>query len=315
MFSLFQFRKQKQPDRTSNGTCLNEFPEDFTVLDLETTGLNPSTDSIIEVAALRVRGGVVVDSFSSFVRPNTKVDEYITELTGITNEMLFFAPKPKKVFPEVRDFISDDIVLGHNVRFDINFLHNWFSIIMDVPFDNNYIDTLRISKKALPNLSHHKLKDVAAALDVVPSGAHRAINDCQTTFDCYCKLRDIVFSEQELMRTFKNRFCTQKTDENKTKTENTDFNELHPYFSKVFVFSGSIENMSRMNASQAVVDVGGICENNITKKTNFYVLGNTEYWRLDIEKSTKRIKAEEYRKKGVDIEIIPENVFYELLKS
>ena len=172
-------------ERKNKGKSRIAFPENFTVIDLETTGFDPSFDSIIEIAALRVRNGEIVDSFSTLVKPYDEIDKFITELTGITNDMLSTAPTPKEIFPSVREFIGEDIIVGHNVNFDINFLYDWFEIILNKPFNNDLIDTMRIARKALPELPHHRLNDVSDALGIVPGGAHRAVADCQTTFDCF----------------------------------------------------------------------------------------------------------------------------------
>lgn len=96
--------------------------KDYVALDLETTGLAPYWDEIIEVGALRVRGGEVSEHFTSLVKPRNEIDEFIIDLTGITNEMVADAPPIGEVLPQLRAFIGQDVVVGHNVNFDVNFL-------------------------------------------------------------------------------------------------------------------------------------------------------------------------------------------------
>ena len=314
----FEYEKSVRPERKNKGKSRIAFPEDFTVIDLETTGFDPSFDNIIEIAALRVRGGEIVDSFSTLVKPYDEIDEFITELTGITNDMLSTAPAPEEIFPSVREFIGEDIIVGHNVNFDINFLYDWFEIILKEPFTNDFIDTMRIARKALPELPHHRLKDVSDAVGVVPGGAHRATADCRTTFDCFCGLRDIVISGigvDAFICSFKKHSNSKKFDARDITSKNTEFDETHPLFGKRCVFTGTLEKMPRAEAAQAVVDIGGICDNGITKKTNFLILGNTDYRKTGGGKSSKHKKAEEYKLNGIDIEIIPENVFYDMLEN
>lgn len=310
--------KITRPKRINKGKSQIAFPEDFTIIDLETTGFDPSFDDIIEIAALRVRGGEIVDTFSTLIKPYDEIDEYITKLTGITNDMLLTAPAPENIFPSVYEFVGEDIIVGHNVNFDINFLYDWFESILGKPFENDFIDTMRIARKALPNLPHHRLEDVATALGVIPDGAHRAAADCKTTFDCFCRLRDIVASEigvDNFISSFKKRYKSKnKIDLHDITTENTEFDETHPLFGKHCVFTGMLEKMTRSEAAQVVVDIGGICDNNVTKKTNFLILGNTDYRRTGGDKSSKHKKAEEYKLNGIDIEIIPENVFYDMIE-
>ena len=303
--------------RESKGKSLIAFPSDYTVLDLETTGFEPQFDNIIEIAALRVRNGEIVDSFSTLVRPYDEIDEFITELTGITNDMLSVAPTPEDIFPSVREFIGEDIIVGHNVNFDINFLYDWFEIILKEPFTNDFIDIMRIARKALPELQHHRLEDVATAFRVSPNVFHRALDDCQTTFECFRALHERICalgSIEDFINGFK--YPSRKYDLRKITAQNTDFDKTHPLYGKRCVFTGTLEKMTRADAAQLVVNVGGICDNGITKKTNFLILGNNDYCKtIKDGKSSKQKKAEQYKLNGVDIEIIPESVFYDMLDN
>ena len=105
-------------------------------------------------------------------------------------------------------------------------------------------------------------------------------------------------------------------DVSKITSENDSFDETHPLYRKRCVFTGALERMSRLDAAQLVANVGGIPENNVTKKTNYLILGNNDYNPiLRGAKSGKQKKAEEYKLSGCDIEIIPESVFYEMLEQ
>ena len=103
-------------ERVYKGESLLRLPDDnYTVIDIETTGLDPSFDEIIELAAIRVRDGVITDSFSSLVKPSHEVSDFISALTGINNDMLSDAQAIYDVLPKYIDFIGDDIIIGHNV--------------------------------------------------------------------------------------------------------------------------------------------------------------------------------------------------------
>ena len=97
--------------------------DDYICLDLETTGLNPKTDKIIEIGAVKVRNGIIIDSFETFVAPERKLEKRITELTGITDEMLENAPAKEEVIPRFLEFAGEDILLGHSVLFDYSFIN------------------------------------------------------------------------------------------------------------------------------------------------------------------------------------------------
>ena len=97
-------------------------PQDYTVIDLEMTGLHPKNDAILEVGAAKIRNGEVTDTMDIFVNPGRKITQEITELTGITDEMVKEGLSPAAAFHKTAEFIGDDILVGHNIIFDYSFL-------------------------------------------------------------------------------------------------------------------------------------------------------------------------------------------------
>ena len=95
---------------------------DFTAIDIETTGLDPKTDKIIEIGAIKVRNGQIEEEFESLVSPGRCLEEVIVQLTGINEEMLRDAPMPAEVIPKLIEFVGEDVILGHSVLFDYSFL-------------------------------------------------------------------------------------------------------------------------------------------------------------------------------------------------
>ena len=206
-----------KPQRPGKGESVLCLPRDYTVVDTETTGLSTESCCLIEVSALRVREGRVAAEFSTLIRPPWRevqkngqwqqgyVDDFIQGLTGITDEMLEGAPLPEEALPQVEDFLGRDLLLGHNVGFDTAFLYDSFQKYLGRPLGNNSLDQLRLARKLLPQLPHHRLGDVAAALGVPYEGAHRALADCWITYGCYEKLRALALSqgtEEEFLQRF-----------------------------------------------------------------------------------------------------------------
>lgn len=180
----------------NKGSLIYDFPSDYTVVDIETTGLSPSGCEIIEISALKVRDDEIVDSFSSLVKPSKKINSFIMNLTGITNEMVASAPKIKAVLPEFMNFVSDDLVLGHNVNFDINFIYDNLLKHFKKEFTNDFIDTMRLSRKHC-DLKKHNLKSLAKHYNISLEGHHRALTDCKITFDVYKSIkRDVTQKDQ-----------------------------------------------------------------------------------------------------------------------
>lgn len=304
-------------NRSFKGKNLITFPQSYTIVDLETTGLSTVYDSIIEVSALKVRNNTIVDTFSSLtgVDGYVYIDDFITELTGITQEMINQAPKISEVLPLFLDFIADDIVVGHNTSFDINFLYDASISILNKPFPNDFIDTMRISRKLYPDWKHHRLSDIASYYSIVPENFHRALSDCQTTFSCFQSLITDISKKygscETFCQTIKRKRSLHASD---IVTTNINFDESHPLFGKVCVFTGKLEKLTRKEAMQLVADLGGINANGVTKNTNFLILGNNDYCSsIKDGKSSKQKKAEKLKLAGQDIDIIPENVFYDFV--
>lgn len=161
-------------------------PFDFTVLDLETTGLNPKTDKIIEIGAIRVREGKICEEFSTLVNPGRKLEERIKELTGITDEELMAAPLLEEVWPRLMAFLGTDILVGHRILFDYSFLKK-AAVNQKASFERLGIDTLKIARKCLPDLESRRLPDLCRHYGILHH-AHRAVDDAVATFHLYEKL-------------------------------------------------------------------------------------------------------------------------------
>lgn len=301
--------------RENKGKAVNALPEDYVALDLETTGLDPEWDSIIEIGMVRVRRGEVVAEYSTLVNPGMPIDDFIAELTGITNDMLAAAPALPEVLPAARDFLGDDIILGHNINFDINFIYDNCEYQGLKPVSNGYIDTMRISRRVLPDLKHHRLGDIVNALGVDHAQAHRAIGDCHATIDCYKALLAHIDAGagREAYITEVSRHGAQRPDLHKLAADGTAVDEMHPLYGKHCVFTGTLAKMVRLDAAQAVVNVGGLCDNGVNKDTNFLILGASDYSKIKDGKSNKLKRAESLIAKGADLQIISENVFYDLM--
>lgn len=318
--------------REFKGKSLIALPDTYVVIDTETTGLDYEFCDIIEISAIKVVAGEVVDSFSSLVQPPpsftenpetgveecTYVDEYITALTGITNASLENAPKIDSVFPAFANFIGNNILIGHNVNFDINFLYD-AGARLGYQFSNSFIDTMRIARKIYPDLKHHRLCDIASHLNIIVTNAHRALADCETTNECYTIMRRSFLdsmSEDAFKALYKphHRNNGSKIDIASIVSENTVFDETNPLYGKTVVFTGALHSMLRKDTMQCVVNVGGINANSVTKSTNFLVIGSEEFASsVKDGKTTKMKKAESLRLKGNDIQIISEDAFFDML--
>lgn len=182
----------------NKGKRLNSYIEDYVVFDLETTGINPEKDTIIEISAVKVKKHDVVDEFSALVNPGRHIPAGATAVNGITDDMVKNAPCIETVIKDFLDFIGNHVLVGHNIHtFDLNFVYNAAEGCLDKEVKNDYIDTLYMARRYLPELSHHKLTDVAAHFGMDTEGAHRALFDCVMTQCCYEELGKLLEKEKE----------------------------------------------------------------------------------------------------------------------
>lgn len=179
--------------RGNKGKRLNEYVSDYVVFDLETTGVRSDTDEIIEISAIRVRDHKAVEEFSTLVNPGMHIPAAASRVNHITDDMVEDAPELSEALGEFLEFAGSDILVGHNIQsFDLNFIYHAAMRIYDTEVDNDYIDTLFMARQCLPELSHHKLSDVAAHFHISTEGAHRALNDCIMNQKCYEELGKIL---------------------------------------------------------------------------------------------------------------------------
>lgn len=189
----------------AGGNLLNTYVADYVVFDLETTGISPKTDEVVEISAVKVEHGKVTDEFSTLVNPKRRIPYGASRVNGITDDMVAEAPFFEQVLEEFLEFIEGFVLVGHNIaRFDMNFLYRDVEKYFERSLPNDYIDTLQMARRELPNLEHHRLTDLAEYYGISAEGAHRALNDC--------RMNQQVFEKMEILYT-KNRAKIKKITE------------------------------------------------------------------------------------------------------
>lgn len=154
---------------------------DFVVCDVETTGLQPERNRITEVALLRIRGGCIVDRYSSLINPKQFISPEITRLTGISNDMVYTAPLADEVMPLVRRFIGDAVFVAHNVQFDRRFIDSSLHRIGSDTLISPNLCTARLARRLVPEKSRSTLAAVAARYGITIRSRHRAAGDAEAT--------------------------------------------------------------------------------------------------------------------------------------
>ena len=164
------------------------FDDEFICFDLETTGLSNINDKIIEIGAVKVKGGKVVDRFDTFVDPERHISDKITELTSITDEMVAGAPKEAEALKMFYEFCGENpVFVAHNAGFDTGFMRKTGERV-GIPFDYTYIDTVTMARSQLTDLKNGKLDTVAKYLKLPEFHHHRAVDDAAVLGDIFINL-------------------------------------------------------------------------------------------------------------------------------
>jgi ATP-dependent DNA helicase DinG len=150
-------------------------PPIYVALDLETTGIDPDRDAIIEIGAVKFRGDQVLEEFVALVNPGRPIPSEIVALTGITDEDLLEAPHLQAVLPRLARFVGDRSVVGHSIEFDLSFLRRWSALL-----SNHGLDTFRLATILVPNAPRYSLEELATLMGFPPPVAHRALDDAHT---------------------------------------------------------------------------------------------------------------------------------------
>ena len=158
--------------------------KNYVAFDLETTGLNVETDYIIEIGALKVVDGKVSERFMEFVKPKVMISPMITNITGITNDMVANARETKDIICDFIDFCGDHVLVGHNILFDYKFMKK-YADIYGLSFENCGIDTLKIARKVHKDLESKSLGTLCEYYHIVNQAAHRAYHDALATAKLY----------------------------------------------------------------------------------------------------------------------------------
>lgn len=203
--------------RPGRGSIVDETPSNYVVLDVETTGLDPAANAIIELAAVRVEFGQEVAHFSQLIVPHKVmgitpeqaeslregidylrdgerlfryVDDTVTEITGITNEMLIGKQTEAEMIRLFAEFLHPhDLIVAHNASFDVNFIYDAYMRNLGRPLTNNYIDTMSVARRVLPDLERYRLLDLTEHYGVINAGAHRALNDVRATQEVFERMK------------------------------------------------------------------------------------------------------------------------------
>jgi DNA polymerase-3 subunit alpha (Gram-positive type) len=221
----------------------------FTAIDIETTGLDPVKDTIIEIGAARYIDGILVDTFVALINPRIRLPRRITEITGITDDMLAGQRTFEDVLPEFLDYIKDDVLIGHNVKFDFSFL-KVHAARLKRPFEHRVIDTLYLAKKLHGDLASRSLGAMCEHYHIVNEQAHRAYEDAKTCAELYLQMHDRFYSTNEDIFKDNPIYYKVKKEESITAKQKMYLNDMLKYHK--INLEMPIEELTKSEASRLI---------------------------------------------------------------
>jgi len=228
----------------------------FVVLDVETTGLAPHTNKVIEIGLVKVVNGKIVDTLKTFFNPESQLPSEITKLTGITDYDLTDAPYFYSFITAINNFIGNSIIVAHNSSFDISFLKAEYERVLEVFPNNMILCTLKLSRKLFPFLKSKRLSDVAKHLKIKHKDLHRALSDATLTAKVLIKTleileQDYLIKNIEELKVFESLPKNKKQDLIIKKGVGKDFVNL-PDSPGVYIFKNSKDKALYIGKSKSL---------------------------------------------------------------
>lgn len=302
-------------------------PERYVVLDLETTGLSYKADRIVEIAAAKYHNGIEQEFSDHLVNPGIPIPMTVTMITGIYDFDIQNAPVLSELLPDLLAFIGDLPIVAHNAPFDRSFLQE-ATKAAGISFNNKWIDTLPLARKAFPSAGSYKLEDLKSYLSIPVDQSHRALPDVRATAALFEACNNALREAQARKGTDDADAMETVTKEEtaalgkyrsspKTSSIQPTVEAINPtgkLYGKNVVFTGEL-SISRKEAMQMAVNAGAILKSGVSKKTDYLVVGTQDITLVGVDgMSTKEETAYALNASGkAHVQIIQEDEFMKLL--
>lgn len=297
----------------------------FIAIDFETA--NYYRDSACQIGLTHVKNSEVLKTEGYLINPDSFFDSFNAQLHGINEHKVINEPKFEELWPNLLPHLDNSILIAHNAMFDFGVLRSTLeSRGLPKPTCQTYC-TYQLAKKVYPGLASYSLAFLCSKFDI-ELDHHDANSDslaCAKLFLKICKEVDInsfeeifdklsiyngLISPHEFSNPKKKRVYTNKTDI--SISSDSEFNTESPFFEKTIAITGTLSSMERKQAFQKIVDLGGFISDKVNKKTDYLIIGQTDFRQVgDKGASRKQLQAEALSEKGQSIEIVSEEFFLE----
>ena len=286
------------------------FLDNYTLIDVETTGLSPYRNRITEMGALKVRHGEVIATFSELVKfpDSNKVPAFLTKLNGIDEEAIETKGIPvDQAIKEYRQFIGSDMIVGYNVNFDLDFVYDLTEKYHLPVLSNDYVDVLRLARSFYNQETHNRLIDCMQRMGIAESQEHRGLDDCLDTKKVYDNLRE-NFTQTHMLRAHESVKSLDLTNEWPDIVKQTTVFRS-PFKNKNIVLTGDMV-LDTHELENAIKNLGGFVQEHVDDYTNYVFMGDDDFFRTDLVELNR---AKALKKKGQKINTWSEKFFLSVL--
>ena len=276
--------------------------KDYYVVDVETTGLNPRRDRIVEIAWVKVQNSVIVDTFTTLVNPECSIPADASRVNRIYDTDVATAPKYAEIRQRVEQELVGATVIGHNVTFDLNFIRY---LLGETDGRIVYVDTLALAKRIFPELTSYKLENLCKSLHLSQQSTHRALQDVLSTKDLFDACTVGLLRKQDEDK------AKRKAAKEAVQQERLEKFRKSPLFDVSFVFTGDF-GMDCTALEELAKSVGAIARNTVTMRTDYLVVGKIANL-SQTEREEKLGKADKLITKGCKIKKISKAQYLDII--
>jgi DNA polymerase-3 subunit epsilon len=283
----------------------------FTAIDFETA--NEKRASACAIGMVKVKDGVIIDRHYSLLKPTPLYfTPFHSSFHGIKESDVLDAPTFEEYADFIKNYIGDDIIVAHNASFEKGVFSQSFLQINAVLPDWSFLCTYRAAKKYYDRLLFYSLPDVCRHLGIEFNNHHNALSDAEACAKVMLKINSEIGND---LKTIKSEIYSNgyTPNFNQITAQISGFDKNHPFYGKSIAITGTLLSV-RKEIVQKIVNVGANYHDDLLKNTNYLIIGTLDSSQFrDGIKSNKIIKAEKYKALGLDIEIIDESQFWEIL--
>ncbi len=289
--------------------------DDFCIISVKLSAGIKQDGDIIELSSIKIRNGVVVDTFDQLLKPRHSIFYNSMVATNISDAMVKDCPTFIEVIDRFKEFIGNDILISHSIAQDYNAIYDSCVLYGVHPIENDFIDTLRLSRRTLSFLRNHSMVALCDYFKL-KSINYTAVDDCYTKLWIYQEIRKRL-SDEDIKKLSKVKTIRYNNHAGMLEIDPSLFNKEHKFYNKTVAIGCKIPAYSRKQIVEMITNAGGIFVKRVTRKTDYIIWGDEDLqWERYGDLSTNQILVDNYIRRGkCTVQIIYEDEFEELIED